>query len=418
MLKSFSATGFRNINLDGLKFKRLNLFVGPNNSGKSNLIDAISFFSNIILSEKKESAFLDELAKRGWDDILDKKIDKPGIIAMKWVLNTDYRYPDITYELRFRVSSSDLISKGFYITNEQLRYNKPTSGQLRPFEFINCHDNYPGKGNFSVRDKGTKKYQRLVFDVSEYDTVFRQMKSLLASDDFRMNYYLNFNQAVQTVKDFFERFFAYSSTRFRLDAVREPVEIETNSQYLNMDGSNFVNVLGYLDEKYNFIDDYTEKVKELIPNLERVKIVFVGERKRSLRLTIDGKVFKLFEMSDGTIKALLLTLLLWTPQQMTMLALDEPELNLHPAWLKVISNWVLRSHSTEQFFISTHSPDFLDAFTSVFQKDIAGLYVFSLKDEHTIKLVPPDVLKESISEGWELGDLYRIGDPLVGGWPW
>ncbi|MEZ3463817.1 MAG: ATP-binding protein [Lachnospiraceae bacterium] len=46
-----------------------------------------------------------------------------------------------------------------------------------------------------------------------------------------------------------------------------------------------------------------------------------------------------------------------------MLAIDEPEMNLHPAWQKVVGNWIQTADTFYQCFISTHSPDFLDVFT-------------------------------------------------------
>jgi len=434
MLKSFSVKNFRNLNLERLDFKPINILVGPNNSGKSNLIDAISFFSNLLLNEKRESAFLDELSKpnHGWDDVLNRQVIKPGKIDMKWILNTNIlsnddelnfnskykkNYPNLSYELQFQVGTSDQIPKGFFITYENLSYDKPLKGQSRPFEFIQCHKVIPGKGNFSVSTRSNKA-STLQFDVNNYDTVFRQVDSLLESEKFRVDFYPNFNQTVQSVREFFKRFHVYSSTNFNLDAVREPVRTEISVNHLSKDGSNFVNVLGYLDEKYDFIDLYTDSLKELIPGLERIKFVLSDERKRGLQLRINNQTYKLYEMSDGTLKAMLLVLLLLTPERMTILAIDEPELNIHPAWLKVIANWILRLKSTEQIFISSHSPDFLDSFTSMFLEGKVGLFVFNVNKEETITAVKPETLETSLREGWELGDLYRVGDPFLGGWPW
>jgi len=37
-----------------------------------------------------------------------------------------------------------------------------------------------------------------------------------------------------------------------------------------------------------------------------------------------------------------------------------------------------------------------------------------------ILLMPltPELLKDKLDEGWQLGDLYRVGDARIGGWPW
>jgi AAA15 family ATPase/GTPase len=133
---------------------------------------------------------------------------------------------------------------------------------------------------------------------------------------------------------------------------------------------------------------------------------------------MDKDIFKLRDMSDGTIKAMLLALLLWSPKKATFLSIDEPELNIHPAWLKVIANWVLRSNSYEQIFISSHSPDFLDGFTEMFMESKVGLFVANLGKIRTINPVTPETLERLIREGWQLGDIYRVGDPILGGWPW
>jgi predicted ATPase len=142
VLKSFSVKNFRNLNIDKLEFKTINILVGPNNSGKSNLINAISFFSDLILGDRStsQSLFLAQMSRHGWDDLLNKKIDKPGKVDMKWTLNTDDTFSDLSYRLQFQVGLPDQVPKGFFITNEQLSYAKPAEGQEEPFNFFHCHE--------------------------------------------------------------------------------------------------------------------------------------------------------------------------------------------------------------------------------------------------------------------------------------
>ena len=416
MLKSFSVKNFRNLNVDNLQFKRINIFIGPNNSGKTNFISAISFFTNLLLSQKKDSAFLEQIGKLGWDDILNKRVPKPGVISLKWVIDAGRKYSDISYELEFQVGSQ---RKDCYISKEMLAYKDPMPGKKEPYQFINCHGRTLGKGSFAVRDKENKKPRTITVNVSESDSVFRQLKSLLAQDEFRMSIYPNFSQIAEAVQEFFERFYAYSSTRFDLDLVREPVDVDLQEKSLSVSGSNFINVLNNLDGEYDFIfKRYINMLTELIHDLERIRVLDYTEKKKGLELVINNLRFKLSEMSDGTVKAMLLALLLWSQEKMTILAIDEPELNMHPAWLKVIANWVMRSDSADQIFISTHSPDLLDSFTTMFREGEVGVFVFSLAGEQTIKQLLPATVMESLEEGWELGDLYRVGDPSFGGWPW
>ncbi len=420
ILKSFSVKNYRNLNIDKIRFNHdVNLFIGPNNSGKSNLIDAISFSSQIINSNKREneSAFLDELNKRNWGDLLNRKLAKPDKIQMNWVLETPSSgYPDLNYGLEFMVGDNQ---QNFYITDENLRFNRAANNQARPFEFFRCHKEHLGKGKFSVRTRQKKDPARIIdLEVNARESVFRQMNRLLDDDIFRLELYPNFQPTVKLVQETFSAFHSYSSSAFNLTAMREAVDYEMGAKYLARDGSNLVNVLLYLDDKYNFIDQYSEVMAELIPGLNRIKVIHASERKRFLRLIIDEKDYQLYEMSDGTIKAMIMALLIWSPEPVTILAIDEPEINIHPAWLKVIANWLLRAPAASQWLISTHSPDFLDSFTGAFIDGDVGVFVFAADQKQQVTTLTSNMLQPRLDEGWELGDLYRVGDPLLGGWPW
>ena len=417
MLKSFETKNYRNFENESLTFQKINLLVGPNNSGKSNLISAISFFADIILNEGKNSGFTEQINKHGWDDILNRKKEKPDIIEMKWTINTDNKYPDLTYELSFKVDSPAQIPRGFYITEERLRYEMAIQSKLKPFMFFQCHGKSLGKGVFSVKDSnGNNKSTQ--FDVDIYDTVFRQLENLLDSDKFRIEFYPNFKEVVQSVRSFFEGFYSFSSTAFDMNAIKEPVRINLDTRFINRTASNFVNVLYHLDNEYEYLEKYVEILREVIPHLTKIKISHTTESKIDLRLYIKGQQYKLSEMSDGTIKIMIIALLLTTPEKMSVIAFDEPELNLHPAWLKVIATWFLKTNSASQIFISTHSPDLLDGFTQVFHDNQTNLYIFDLDNEKKVKHISPNSLEEFLNEGWKLGDLYRVGEPLLGGWPW
>lgn len=418
VFKSFNVKNYKNLSAIDIGFKRINLLVGPNNSGKTNLIDAVSFLPDLALSDKKENVFYTEVFGRGFDNILNKQCSRPGLVKMNWVLQTDQQYPELSYDLEFQVSNE---IKSFYITHEQLSYREAVKGN-EPFKYFDCQQKVLGKGSFSVREKPSKKPNNVILDVDMYETVFAQVPSLLNSDRFRVELYPNFNQVIQTVKKLVGRFHAYSSTQFDLPAIRSPITFEVNQKSLERHGKNFVNVLSYLDDNLDFLDEYTSLLQELMPDLERLKVVSFSDTKREVLLSINGAQYKLHEVSDGTIKAMLLALLLWQPEEFPeytgMLALDEPELNLHPAWLRVIANWIVRLPSSKQLFLSTHSPDFLDGFTEAFKNDDVALFVFSLDGEETVKQLSPAKLANQFREGWELGDLYRTGDPLLGGWPW
>lgn len=92
-----------------------------------------------------------------------------------------------------------------------------------------------------------------------------------------------------------------------------------------------------------------------------------------------------------------------------MLTIDEPESNLHPAWLKVVGNWIQTTNSYEQCFVSTHSPDFLDVFTEEFKRGKVAVFVFDNGGTPLVKKIKYDNIADELGE-WELGDLYRTSE--------
>lgn len=76
------------------------------------------------------------------------------------------------------------------------------------------------------------------------------------------------------------------------------------------------------------------------------------------------------------------------------------------------------SGNFKQCFISTHSSDFLDAFTEGFQSGAVDIFVCDQMGKNTFRPLDRDQVKGGLDKGWLLGDLYRVNDLSIGGWPW
>jgi predicted ATPase len=126
--------------------------------------------------------------------------------------------------------------------------------------------------------------------------------------------------------------------------------------------------------------------------------------------------FYLSDMADGAVRMLLWAVILLSWELPSLLVLDVPETGLHPAWMKTLSEWIKMTAENTQVIVITHNPDLLDGFTDKWQNVVSfntdgrGRF-FPTRLEETL-LLP------KMAEGWELGDLYRVGDPAVEGWPW
>ncbi len=427
MLTAFRALRYRNVTTEDLSFGRVNLLIGANNSGKSHLIEAVEFLAPLLLDEPRPSAsgasaFLSAVQQRGGSELLDRGAPLPGEVELRWTLEQGALDP-LQYDLAFRVGRPDEFPDGFHITRERLGTARPKPGLEEPFWFIDCHTRRLGRGLFSTRrqqsSKGKSRLTTREFAVRTDESVFRQLTTLLDNDAFRSDVYPLFSKPAEVVRAYARGIGTYSSTRLDLDVVAAGARVDLAARRIGRDGADLVNVVRRLDQERDpDLQHFAARLRELLPDLQRVKVVDVSESHRQLELHMGGRRFKLREMSDGTIKAVVLALLLCAPvEPLSLVAIDEPELNLHPAWLRVIAGWMLAPEAAQQLFVSTHAPDLLDGFTDAFRSGDVAVFVCELGGRG-VRRLDPQALESSFEAGWELGDLYRVGEPRLGGWPW
>lgn len=418
LIRSFSCKDYRNVGVQRLDFDRINILLGPNNSGKTNFIKALSFCADMVNCNGRlvgDSGFQTMVSRSGMGDIFNKYSDDPSkSIEMQWYLELDPNKP-VTYQFNFHAG---IEMRDFFITREQLDDGYRKGRRHKPFNYFTCQEPL-GKGYISKAVNVGEKNTRIPFDIPRNDTILRQF------DQVRLNnkeiYAESERQVglIQKLREYFGKYFFYSSSQFDLSRIRELQSIQVDGRVLDRDGSNFVNVLNYYkNQDMGNIPLYVEKLKELMPTLQMADVL-LEYNKLGFRAQFDGKTFSLGDLSDGTIKALLLTLLIQIPVNdgLAMLAIDEPEMNIHPAWQQIIGRWIQNSNNFKQCFISTHSPDFLDVFTEGFKRGDVGVFVFDPREENLVKKLKYEDIKDELTD-WELGDLYRVNDPSVGGWPW
>jgi predicted ATPase len=136
------------------------------------------------------------------------------------------------------------------------------------------------------------------------------------------------------------------------------------SENLSKKGDNLANVTKYIyDNHKDVFDNILEKMKARIPGVSNVEAA-ISDGYVILRFA-DSKFKNPFSsrfVSDGTIKMFAYLVLLNDPKPHTLLCVEEPENQLYPQLLTVLAE-EFRSYAEKggQVFISTHSPDFLNA---------------------------------------------------------
>ncbi|MEZ4314631.1 MAG: ATP-binding protein [Polyangiaceae bacterium] len=388
------------------------MLVGPNNGGKSNLIEALRFDSDVVNFDGNGSAFLGVVEARGYGDVLRHGVERPGSIELKWEHEFG-PHRQVVIEIAFGVARSEQFPAGFVITKDSAVCSDPESPR-RVERHIDLCD--PSKVTVTLRRTPSEEEVRISGDrlISDFyvspNPQVRRISFRSSDEDYPELGDPDWMNALNA-----HGYYVGS----RLDPRTIAASSKRNLSILHLDdtGSELVNVLNNLERKHNdFLIPYEDRLREALPSLERVRIDDVSDQYKSLKLRLDGEWYRLDELSEGTLKMLALALLFFTPEKAALVSIDEPELNLHPAWLRVIGKWMLGATGADQVLVSTHSPELLDALTEGFKSGEVALIVCDAKKG--FRNVQVTDLDSFFQEGWELGDLYRVGEPQLGGWPW
>jgi predicted ATPase len=95
-----------------------------------------------------------------------------------------------------------------------------------------------------------------------------------------------------------------------------------------------------------------------------------------------------------------------SPSPAPIIAIDEPETGLHPAMLPIVAEYAADAATRSQVILTTHSPQFLDAFREVSPTTTVAKWE---NGETTLHTLSDDKLKYWLKE-YSLGTLFRSGE--------
>ncbi len=127
-----------------------------------------------------------------------------------------------------------------------------------------------------------------------------------------------------------------------------------------------------------------------------------------------SRSMEMWELSDGMLRFLCLATALLNPLPPPLIAIDEPELGLHPGLLPIVAEMIKAAAERTQVLVTTHSPDLLNCF------DIADVAVMARSaDDAKVAWHRPANRRTLVQMLGEvatgtLGDLHRSGELEAG----
>lgn len=336
-LKNFRT--FRNVEMK--EIPRFAVVVGANGTGKSTLFQVFGFLRD-SMKENIHTALTRLGGSRGFQEVKSRDSDGDIEIEVKFRQTDDS--PRITYELHVGEEDGEPI-----VTREVLKYRRGSKGQ--PWHFL----------DFS-RGEGTAVTNE-VDDVEDENELRREAQTLKSKDILAIKGLAQFERfpAVVALGELIEN---WHVSDFHISRARPEPEF-AHAEHLSNDGDNLALVIQFLFKKHKDIfDEVLRKLANRIPGLANVEAKTTEEGRVLLRFQ-DGSFSDPFlarHVSDGTIKMLAYLVLLHDPAPHPLLCVEEPENQLYPSLLIELAE-EFRDYANRggQVFVSTHSPDFLNA---------------------------------------------------------
>ena len=367
---------FRDTKLENIP--RLCVLVGANGTGKSTLFDVFSFLKdalamNVGKAVSKRGGYK-ELASRGF-------ADQPIELTLQFRLEITGKDRLVTYVLKIAPGKDGRP----IVEREVLRYKRGSYGA--PFRFLDFSE---GKGYAITNEE----------DFSKPDEDLNREDQELDAPDIL---------AIKGLGQF-ERFKAASAFRLMIEnwhisdfhvSEARPSQEEGFAEHLSTRGDNLPLVANFLFEHHkDRFDRVLESMKRRIPGVSVVEPKQTEDGRLVLRFQ-DGSFKDPFiarHVSDGTIKMFAYLVLLNDPKPYPLLAVEEPENQLYPELLPELAE-EFRDYARRggQVFISSHSPDFLNALT------LDEIYCLRKEDGFTQASRASD--SENLRSLYEAGDL-------------
>ncbi|MCI6321084.1 MAG: AAA family ATPase [Clostridiales bacterium] len=359
------------------------VFMGQNGAGKTTFFDVFGFLHDCLNNNVRSA-----LAKRGgFSEVISR--DQTGDMQFEVKFRPSPDEPVITYELTVGLNEK----QAPVVKKEVMRFRRGQHGAPWKILDFSYGEGVAAEGELQSYED-VQIANRTPQRVSAPDIL--AVKGLGQFENFPAMASLR-----RLIEDWYVSDFHIESARNRQEA--------NYSETLSTTGDNLAQVAKFLyDNHRDRFNSILRAMKERVPGVTNVEAKVTEDGYVILRFQ-DNKFKNPFSskfVSDGTIKMFTYLVLLSDPNPHALLCVEEPENQLYPELLPQLAE-EFRHYSNigGQVFISTHSPDFLNAIR------IEELYCL-VKSEGYTKIVRASDLPLVASlyqEGDLLGSLWSQG---------
>lgn len=343
MIHTLAIANYRSLREIIMPLGNLNVVTGPNGSGKSNLYKALRLLaesaSGKLINGLAEEGGLDSSFWAGPENIT--RAMRKGLVPIQggprqnaMRLKLGFAGAEFGYSVLLGLPPPSNATR--FTLDPEIKRECIWAGQsYRP---AGCLVDRSGP---LVKVRNGRKWDVHVQNLNSFDSVLAEIADPVAVPE------------IFAVRQFIRDWRFYDAFRTdRESKIRIP-QIGTRSPVLDHDGHNLVAALQTIIE----VGDHQalhEAIEDAFPG-GRIEIDVDADTRFTLAFFQEGllRPLRQAELSDGTLRYLLLVAALLTPRPPSLLVLNEPETSLHPDLLPALARLIIKaSHSTQVWVVS------------------------------------------------------------------
>jgi predicted ATPase len=409
--------GFRSIASQAWRPGPLNVLIGPNAGGKSNLLRVLEFLSTAAQGRLGQYV----LREGGIEPILfDGKLTPVSLQVKTTPLPP---YTDETRDaLSYRLDLEQLgTSSAYRIGHEVLgNFCDWEAGKMpAPYKILERDQQYA-----AVYPIAAQKFEPVTTTTtttpdprSQWIASQSTPTTLPPGETPEEEALLSFMAGPLSLNHFAAEFRKelaswkiYQDFQTHRDAGIRRAQVARADTQVDADGQNLIAVLHTLYTGNRDFEREIDTAMQAAFGTDYEKLLFPPAADQRIQLRLRWKSLaqsrSAADLSDGTLRFLYLLTILATPDPPPVIAIDEPEIGLHRTMLPIIAEFAREAARQAQIIMTTHSPEFLDAFvgepptTTVVERQEGQTVLRILSDEHLAYWL----------KKYTLGELFRSNE--------
>lgn len=376
-LLSFGPTGI------DLPLEKLNVLIGPNGSGKSNMLEVLA-----LLRAAPTSLPAPVKEMGGVREWLWKGADSPESACVNVLIDNPHGQQPIRHVLEVTEHGGR-----FEVVDERIENAESYAGKSDPYFYYRFQNGNPVLNDLSEHRRTLRRE-----NVKPEESILSQVRDPEAYP------------VLHLLQSEYERIRLYRNWSFGPGAPwRREQSAHGRGDVLTDGGENLALVLSKI--RIRGKSELIQALRKLFDGIDDIHLTVDGGNVL-LFLEENGRDIPATRLSDGTLRYLSLLAILLHPDPPPLVAIEEPELGLHPDVLPYVAELLVRASERMQLIVTTHSRMLVDALSD---HPSSVVVCEKVNGESRFERLDGDALNAWL-EKYSLGTLWSMGELGANRW--